>query len=140
MNKPAFLFFVFIALTSLGIAQEKTSITPQMAQNLKAMNSIMLHFLVDENYQVIATNSQEIIQHANDIMGKSPTKEGQKVFESYALQLEANASILKVLAEKIQKGAGEKQIDTSTLKKTAALTYGQIVTSCVSCHQQFRIR
>jgi len=141
MKKLMMAIGIIGILTGVGFSQEPTSIAPDMVVNLNAVNAIMAHLIVDENYQPVVNDCAQISAHAKDIFEKSPSKDPASIkrFQSYALQLEANADILKVLAEKIQK-SNEEKLDTGTLKKTAALTFGQIVTSCVSCHQEYRVR
>jgi len=133
---------ITLGLVGASLAQEKTSLTPEMSLNLRAMNSILLNVIMDQSYEGVAKSSVEISTHAKEITEKVPVTDPEAVakFKAYALQLEANADILKVLAEKIEKGKDMDSEHVASLKKSASLTYGQIATTCVSCHQEFRVK
>ena len=141
MRKSFYLVvLIYVFFVAQSWSQDKVGLTPDMGFNLKAINSIMQHLLVDDQYAPIVSDCEEISNHAKLIAEKSPVDDPVMVaqFRAFALQLDANAQILKVLSSKIQLGLESENTNTIALKKSAALTYGQIVTSCVSCHQEFR--
>jgi cytochrome c551/c552 len=141
--KPTVLICVLSLLGSQWMANaQETSAAPlktDMALNLSVVNQLLYGLLVSEDYDAIAKNAGEIILHAQDIKTKVPesAKNDLTTFQSFALQLEANATILRNLSQRI-KTNGERE-DRYFLHNSAALAYGQLVTGCVSCHQHFRI-
>jgi hypothetical protein len=59
-------------------------------------------------------------------------------FQSYALHLESSSHNLKVVAEEIEREQAAGAERSRYLRPNAAVFFGQIVSMCANCHNQFR--
>ncbi|HKI97431.1 MAG TPA: hypothetical protein VKB51_03040 [bacterium] len=139
-----------VALIAFGVGFARTShaadgIKSLMGDNFQNVQVILID-LVTAQYQDLPAKIQVIHQHAVDLPKKMPntvkTEAQRRMFVNYAYQLENNTSnMLTVLDALIQhdKTASEPgKLNIDYLRVVAARQFGEIVTSCVLCHNEFR--
>ncbi len=88
-------------------------------------------------------DAELLTKHAQAIRSLDPsqyTKEMPKsdYFQSYALHLESSSHNLKVVAEEIERERAAGAERSRYLRPNAAVFFGQIVSMCTNCHNQFR--
>lgn len=124
--------------------QEDTKAKEKQAMllNYGMMNDILYHLLVDEDYAAIGKDADVIVGHAKWLQNLEPShKVGLATaaeFDAFALQLEGNATNLKLVAENLEKDKKANGLSVKHLRPAASMLYGQSLTMCVSCHQSFR--
>lgn len=116
-----------------------------MGSNFQNVQSILID-LVTSKYTALPAKIEVIHKHALDLSKKEPasvkTSEEKKMFSSYAYQLESNtANMITVINQLILHDKTESQpgkLNIDYLRVVAARQFGEIVTTCVLCHNQFR--
>ena len=131
-------------LGSLAQVSATESIKERMGDNFQNVQMILTN-LVTANYADVPREIEVIREHAvsltKDIPSEITREAEQEVFRTYAYQLvNSTTNMLTVLEElrsrDAQRPAGEMGVDY--LRVVAASQFGEIVTSCVLCHNQFR--
>ncbi|MEE8435793.1 MAG: hypothetical protein V3S64_13500 [bacterium] len=117
-----------------------------MGENFETIQTILKN-LITSNYKELPKKIEVIHEHAVH-MGKSPpdavnTEFTRKMFINYAYSLEVQTrNMLTILKELIKhdrktpRKSGELNIDY--LRVVSARHFGDMITSCVLCHNQFR--
>jgi hypothetical protein len=136
-----------IALTGSAIAQDREagSIPEKMKLNLEKMDAMLSHLLLDERWDAIIEDAGLLMKHAQVIRALDPSEYSDEMpksdyFESYALHLESSSNNLKVVTEEIERERAAGGQRSEHLRPNAAVFFGQAVTMCVNCHNQFRKR
>ncbi len=122
-----------------------SAIKSLMGDNFQNIQTI-LYNLVTAKYEKLVPQIKTIHDHALELSKKPPaavkTDLEKRTFVTYAYQLESNtANMLTVMDALLQHDktpteAGKLNIDY--LRVVAARQFGEIVTTCVLCHNQFR--
>lgn len=129
----------------VSAAKDSSGLKPLMGDNFGKMQVILIN-LITANYKGLPQSIENIRDHAIEISAMSPasviTEADRKMFSNYAFSMERQAeNMLTVLRELInhdraQTTPGMMNIDY--LRVVAARHYGELVTTCVLCHNQFR--
>jgi hypothetical protein len=141
----AFALVSFGVVAGLAKQAPASSIKELMGDNFQNIQ-VILQNLVTANYAPVPAQISIIHQHALELPKKMPetvkTDYEKRVFTTYAYQLESTtANMLTVLDElnkrdKMSAEPGKMNIDY--LRVVAARQFGEIVATCVLCHNQFR--
>jgi hypothetical protein len=145
------IIFMTVALVSgavlAGMARQasSSSIKDLMGDNFQNIQ-VILYNLITARYDRVPEQIRVIHQHAVELPQKVPETAKsdfeKRTFVTYAYQLESHTSnMLTVLDElnkrdKMQADPGKQNIDY--LRVVAARQFGEIVATCVLCHNQFR--
>lgn len=116
-----------------------------MKLNYEKMGEMLGHILLDEDWDKTIEDAELLAQHAQAIKGLDSSKytkdmPNSEYFESYVLHLESSAHNLKVVAQDIEKERAAGAERSRYLRPNAAVFFGQTVSMCVNCHNQFRGR
>jgi hypothetical protein len=134
------------AALQLNSAQGRNmDIKQLMGNNFGYVQTILVN-LIRSDYRSLPHDVGIIADHAEQLTTDVPDSVGGKddLFLSMAYNLRTHANHLKLIVEKLgehDQGAlpgGKLSIDY--LRNSAAAHFGQIVTTCVACHNQFRRR
>ncbi len=135
-----------IVLVASGFAYaEETSVKQKMGENLAATQVVLIG-LMTSNYAAAPDQVAIIADHANYLMHAVPdsAKEDRDEFLAYAYSLQGHAndlkSIMEQLIEQDEAQAKGKLLETNDLREAAAAHYGGLVTTCVACHNHFRLQ
>lgn len=141
----AFALLSFGVLAGMAGRASSQPIKELMGDNFQNVQ-VMLYNLVAAQYDRLPGQIRTIHDHAVKLRNNPPdtlkSEFEQRTFTTYAYQLENNTSnMLTVLEELIQHDqqqvqSGQMNIDY--LRVVAARHFGEIVTTCVLCHNQFR--
>jgi len=145
---PVMLLAALILVIGAGpaLSAEKASdLKPLMGDNFGKMQVILVN-MITANYKGLPERIEEIRDHARAISAMSPnsvkTDTDRKMFTNYAFTMERHAeNMLTVLRELIkhdQAQASPEVMNIDYLRVVAARHYGELVTTCVLCHNQFR--
>lgn len=118
-----------------------------MGENFQNLSKI-LQALITARYETLSKDVGSIEHHAKSLMDNPPDfiKDGQErnLFNTYANTLKIRSGHLRAVVEElVRRDAKPTAIGTLNidyLRGVAAEHYGQMVTSCVLCHNQFRRR
>ena len=132
-------------LTGMAQRANSASLKELMGDNFQNVQ-VMLFNLVRSKYEVMPAQIATIRDHAIELGKKMPetikTDFERKTFISYATQLENNANnMLTVMHELIKHDKSPNEpgkLNIDYLRVVAARQFGEMVTSCVLCHNQFR--
>ena len=147
--KPVLRLIAVLAFVSifLGMSQDATSremdMRKVMGSNFAHLQKILVD-LIRSDYSQVPGDVTVIEQHAVDLVKNIPgtIKQDHEVFRALADSLQTNAKNLRVVAslladhDKKQNAPGVLNVDY--LRNTAGAHFGQMVTTCVACHNLFR--
>jgi len=145
INAITVLFVIAVMGSAFAQAEEAGDIKQEMKINYEKMGEMLGHILLDENWDQTIKDAELLTKHAQTIRSVDPsgyTKGMPKsdYFQSYALHLESSSHNLKVVAEEIEKERAAGTERARYLRPNAAVFFGQIVSMCTNCHNQFRDR
>ena len=114
-----------------------------MGNNFGHVQTILVN-LIRSDYRTLPHDVGVVAQHAEQLAIAVPASVGtkQELFLSMAYNLRSHANNLKLIVEKLgehdrgAKPGGNLSIDY--LRNSAAAHFGEMVTACVACHNQFR--
>jgi len=137
------LLVVAVMGSAFAQAQEAGDIKEKMKISYEKMGEMLGHILLDENWDQTIKDAELLTKHAQAIKSLDSsqyTKEMPKsdYFHSYALHLESSSHNLKVVAEEIERERAAGTEKSRYLRPNAAVFFGQIVSMCANCHNQFR--
>jgi hypothetical protein len=148
--------FAGIALSVLALLSAVTlhAAEPVRSEALKALMAdnfrnvqIMLSQLIAADYKDLPPYATAIREHALQLTKTKPagvSEDEVRLFNTYANNLEISTghliTIVGVLNKNDQTLTTPGQQNVDYLRAVAAVQYGQIVTTCVACHNQFRRR
>ncbi|MCP4297973.1 MAG: hypothetical protein GY786_20485 [Proteobacteria bacterium] len=135
------LFIVsFIFCSTTIFAQESSSkVKELMMLNHQSIVNILNHILYDEGYEDLRVSVDRIIDHGKSLKKHkfSDNAKANRMFHRQAAQLEAFGKNLRNYVNMIIKDK-ENAKKKGSHKVVVASSFGQVVTSCVSCHSSFR--
>jgi len=139
------LFVVAVVGSTFAQAEEASGIKKTMKVNYEKMGEMLGNILLDKNWDQTIKDAEVLTEHAQEIkaLDSSQYTKGMpnsEYFQSYALHLESSAHNLKVVAEDIKKEQASGGERSRYLRPNAAVFFGQTVSMCVNCHDQFRGR
>ena len=113
-----------------------------MDSNFGILTKILVN-LIRSDYDSIPADVSIIEKHAMDLPVAIPAaaKSNQSQFLLLAYNLQSHAGNLKSVAKILREHDQKKKIgvlDIDYLRNTAAAHFGEMVTTCVACHNQFR--
>jgi len=137
------LFVVAVMGSAFAQAEEATSVKEKMKVNYEKMGEMLGNILLDKNWDQTIKDAEVLTQHAQEIKALDSSRYAKgmpnsEYFQSYALHLESSAHNLKVVAEDIEKEQASGAERSRYLRPNAAVFFGQTVSMCVNCHDQFR--
>ena len=142
--KLVLLPLLMIIFTAPTLSAEK-DIKMLMGENFQNLH-IILNDLILSNYQTLAQDATIIESHANQLLTKTPatvlTTQQKEMFTAYANMLRMRTQHLIVVGnallarDQAQTIRGELNVDY--LRVVVAEHFGQMITTCVLCHNQFR--
>ena len=138
------LFVVGVLSGSTSLAQS-SSIKALMGDNFQNIQ-VILYNLVTAQYQRLPNQIRVIHDHALELQKKVPdtvkSDIERRTYSAYAYQLESNTAnmntVLDVLIEHDKNPTEAGKLNIDYLRVVAARQFGEIVTTCVLCHNQFR--
>jgi cytochrome c556 len=142
-NAITVLFVVAVMGSAFARAEEAGDIKQEMKVNYEKMGEMLGHILLDEDWDQTIKDAELLTKHAQAIKSLDSsryTKDMPKsdYFQSYALHLESSSHNLKVVAEEIERERAAGAERSRYLRPNAAVFFGQIVSMCANCHNQFR--
>jgi len=133
-----------LSVQAMGQGGKKVELKAVMGDNFVRMQLIQAA-LITADYSNLLENVNYIRQHAKDIDKLKPAdirgKPLEKVFDNYTQNLVVTADHLYTVSKELQVHDQKKpggQLDIDYLRAVAASHYGQLVSTCVICHNQFR--
>jgi hypothetical protein len=141
----AVLGIVLLALTARPALAADKDIKGLMGDNFGRVQKILIE-LVTGNYKAVPHDVEVIRTHAIDMSKKLPdiAKTNRELFLSMAYNLQVHATNLSEIARTLVKRDREtpagQLLKIDYLRNSAAAHFGNMVTSCVACHNQFRRR
>ncbi len=155
-RRPAWpiLVFVFLAaaiiisgvtLSAWGGKKAEMPMKAMMGETFQKVQVILMD-LVTSNYAGIPGEIENIREHAIHLSRHGPHgkagKANPRMFANYAYTLERQAgNMATVLAELIRHDQTQStpgQLNIDYLRVVAARHFGEMITTCVLCHNQFR--
>ena len=122
-------------------AEEQQNLKQLMAENFAGLQTILVA-LIRSDYATVPAQVKVIEDHATQLTQKVPPQIAQADrdrFLSYAYNLRVNAADLGGIVQLlIEHDKGKQLLAADELRAAAAAHYGQMVTMCVACHNQFR--
>lgn len=139
------LALVFLASSAWPAKTSQTKLKEAMGENFQKIQ-IVLKSLITSDYRGLTPKIEIIHEHAVELGKASPgflkSDFTRRMFKNYAFGLESQSrNMLIVLKELIAHDKQERQpgmLNIDYLRGVVALHFGNIVTSCVLCHNQFR--
>jgi len=133
-------------LAGAAAAADDTQLKMLMGDNFGRAGSILTD-LIAARYQALPQKAEAIRQHAVQLIEKPPSfitgKEGREQFTTFATFLKNSAQSLEEVTTQLAKRdqehaktSGELSVDY--LRVAAAEHFGNMITACVLCHNQFR--
>jgi hypothetical protein len=132
-----------------GAAQpEQKPMQQAMGENFQIVTRILTE-LIASRYEGIGQDLDLVIAHAGRMAASPPadlvkSADDRDKFTAYAASLRTNAAQLKAVAEELAKrdreGSPSGMLSVDYLRVAASAHYGNVVTGCVLCHNQFRRR
>lgn len=127
----------------------QTEVKYLMDINADKVLGILIDLMFDENYQQTVKDTAIVMEHAKILKTLNPGQDlnSRKIFRANAAQLELQATNIHNYAIQLQKGKLAEQdndktnalgSDLGALRIAAVSQYGQMLTTCVTCHNQFR--
>ena len=116
-----------------------------MGDNFVRVQNI-LYYLITSHYSEVVNEARQVEAHAQELLtGKvagQSVKTPSDQFMLYAGRLKASASNLAVVSAEMamhdQASATTGMLSVDYLRTVAAEHYGDMITACVLCHNQFR--
>ena len=141
-----FTLVLFVVVT-LGMTQNATSreldLRKVMGSNFAHLQKILVD-LIRSDYSQVPKEVAIIEQHAVDLakdIPKTITRDKQ-VFLALADSLQTNAKNLRIVAGLVadhdKKPMSPGKLNIDYLRNTAAAHFGQLMTTCVACHNLYR--
>lgn len=128
---------------SLGAA-DPSEVKQMMGENFQIVQTVLIG-LLRAQYDGLPAKLEVIREHANQLSRNMPASVGEeqrRTFSSYAFNLEyESANLITVLKELIardQQRPDPNKLNIDYLRAVAASHFGDMVTTCVLCHNQFR--
>jgi hypothetical protein len=142
-NAITVLFVVAVMGSAFARAEEAGDIKQEMKVNYEKMGEMLGHILLDEDWDQTIKDAELLTKHAQAIKSLEPSRYTKDMpesdyFQSYALHLESSSHNLKVVAEEIERERAAGAERSRYLRPNAAVFFGQIVSMCANCHNQFR--
>lgn len=136
---------VFTIIPVSPVQSTTPAIKRLMGENFQNIQ-LILASLITSDYQNLPEKIQLIHDHAVDLAKTTPsfvkTDFTKRMFNNYAYGLEYQTrnllTVLKVLVDHDKKQTQSGKLNIDYLRVVAARQFGDIVTSCVLCHNQFR--
>jgi hypothetical protein len=143
INAITVLFVVAVMGSAFAQTEETGDIKQEMKISYEKMGEMLGHILLDEDWDQTIKDAELLTKHAQAIKSLDSsryTKDMPKsdYFQSYALHLESSSHNLKVVAEEIEREQAAGAERSRYLRPNAAVFFGQIVSMCANCHNQFR--
>jgi hypothetical protein len=144
-NAITVLFVIAVVGFALVGAQAADELKKNMKLNYEKMGDMLGNILLDKDWDETVKDAELLATHAQEIKNLDSSKYTKDMpkseyFDSYALHLESSAQNLKIVAEEIQKEQAAGGERSRYLRPNAAVFFGQTVSMCVNCHNQFRGR
>lgn len=151
-NVKSLVLFVCLSVVALGISAglagraSSSPIKDLMGENFQNVQ-VLLYNLVTANYDRLPSQIQVLNDHAKQLAAKPPanvaaTDIERKLFVTYASQLESSTgnmlTALKELIKHDKNPSDPGKLNIDYLRVVVARQFGETVTSCVLCHNQFR--
>lgn len=135
---------LFLASPALGADKDLKSLMGENFQNLH----IILNDLITSQYQTLIKDAGIIENHADKLAATTPssavTEQQRELFAAYANLLKMRTRHLIDVAQALQERDQTKQtpgvMNVDYLRVVIAEHFGQMITTCVLCHNQFRRR
>jgi len=134
-----------VALVATSVSGQDASFRRLMGENMNHLQKIMVS-MVNSQYEGVPADVRVIAQHAQDLTQRIPSHvrgpEARNRFLAYANNLGSVSNNLVVVVEELlrhdqtQQNPGQMNIDY--LRVAAASHLGEMITTCVACHNQFR--
>jgi hypothetical protein len=139
------LVVVAVIGSAFALAEEASETKKTMKMNYEKMDDMLGHILLDKDWDETVKDAELLAQHAEEIKNIDPSRYTKGMpkgdyFQSYAMHLESSAQNLKVVAGEIETEQATGAERSRYLRPNAAVFFGQIVSMCVNCHNQFRER
>ena len=128
-----------------GAAGGDVNMKKLMGNNFSHLQKILVD-LIRSDYATVAHDVQVIGDHAGKLSAAVPpgARKHRELFLSMAFNLKVHADNLRMIAELLKEhdreAAPDKLLKVDYLRNSAAAHFGQMVTTCVACHNQFRRR
>jgi cytochrome c556 len=137
------LLVVAVVGSAIARDNETDDIKEKMKINYEKMGEMLDNILLDDNWDVIAEDAGVLKQHAQVIKAIDPNRYTKgmpksEYFQAYALHLESSSQNLKVVAEQIERERASGAEKSRHLRPNGAVFFGQAVSMCTNCHNQFR--
>jgi len=146
-NATKLISMVAILIVSLVIAQtaatREMDLRKMMGSNFGFVQKI-LSDLIRSDFTQVPKDVMIIEQHSFDLIKTPPKNIGadKQVFLALADSLQLHAKNLRVVAAMViehdKQQVSPDKLNIDYLRNTAAAHYGQMVTTCVACHNLFR--
>ena len=144
LRTSALLGALLVFLISSGNAAGK-DIKAMMGENFNNLNKILVD-LITGHYESIPAELKVIENHADLLLDNIPASiksvKEKTLFNTYATSLKRYAGHTIVVAEELlrrdKNSAAKGELNVDYLRAVVAEHYGQVVTTCVLCHNQFR--
>lgn len=143
----ALLLVAIMVIAQPAWAQTKsgTNLKSIMGENFQNIQ-LILQNLITSNYNNVPKEIKIIHKHAVDLGKTQPdfikSDFSKRMFTNYAYRMESQAgNMLTVLEELIKRDQAKTKsgaLNIDYLRVVAAQHFGEIITSCVLCHNQFR--
>jgi hypothetical protein len=132
-----------IAVVGIAFAGDQQVLKDSMKVNNEKMGEMLENILLDESWGETAKDAAILEQHAEVIKALDPSEYTKgmpkaEYFHGYALHLQSSSHNLKVAAEEIEKEVASGADRSAHLRPNAAVFFGQAVSMCTNCHNQFR--
>lgn len=110
-----------------------------MEANVDSLFIILHNILHDQKYDQVEIIANNVQKHAIQVKRLYKDHKNQQAsdFMLYATELDVNTEHLAMIAKKISSKETPKT-EQKYLQILASHYFGQIITSCVSCHTDFR--
>ena len=134
-----------ITLSAGSDSADNTAIKNLMGENFVRMQNL-LYYLITSHYKDVANEAGKIENHAVTLLkgefGANVFKVPTQQFTLFAGRLKSASKNLAVVAAELaqhdQATGINGRLSMDYLRSVAAEHYGEMVTSCVLCHNQFR--
>ncbi|MDH5750987.1 MAG: hypothetical protein OEZ59_01040 [Deltaproteobacteria bacterium] len=135
---------LLLPLQAVGSSKDIKSLMGENFQNLH----VILYNLISANYKELPGDAAIIEDHAIKLLQNLPesanTKDLQERFVTYANMLRMSSHHLNTVGSELvkrdQKQSEKGKLNIDYLRVVAAEHFGQMITTCVLCHNQFRRR
>lgn len=136
---------VMMSITGVAAAED-VPIKQLMGENFNHV-ALILNQLIAARYDALPQEADTIRKHAVQLIEKPPaslTTKDQGKFLTFATFLMNSASSLQEVTTQLAKRDKERakpgELSVDYLRVAAAEHFGNVITACVLCHNQFRRR